>query len=212
MFFGLLTIGLMVKELKPYYELSPSLAVSAAGTVYVKEVEASTMVPRGAAVLTGAGRLEGIKYIVHAAPGAMTRSGPQFSPTLEGLRLSLKNSLILAEKKQVSCLAVPFIGGGIFLNALGIKKAELAQEIVAATKSGRVKYVVLPEDKQYFPAAIVGSILDFKLHKCEAIINAANMEVTFGGGLSGAIGSATKEAAEINRQARELIRKYYSQL
>ncbi len=35
-----------------------------------------------------------------------------------------------------------------------------------------------------------GSIVDFRLHRASAIVNAANMEVSFGGGISGPIATA----------------------
>ena len=57
-----------------------------------------------------------------------------------------------------------------------------------------------------------GSITDFKLHGASAIVNAANMEVRFGGGLSGAIGKATGEANKIDEEARQGIQSFYDHL
>jgi O-acetyl-ADP-ribose deacetylase (regulator of RNase III) len=54
-----------------------------------------------------------------------------------------------------------------------------------------------------------GSITDARLHGASAIVNAANMEVTFGGGLSGAIAKATGRADEINEEARRAIESIY---
>ncbi len=59
-------------------------------------------------------------------------------------------------------------------------------------------------------AVVSGSITDFSVHGASAIVNAANMEVQFGGGLSGAIGRATGDPAVIDREARKVIREYYS--
>jgi len=42
----------------------------------------------------------------------------------------------------------------------------------------------------------------------DAIINAANTTVTFGGGISGAIGAAARQVANINNEAREYINRF----
>jgi len=41
------------------------------------------------------------------------------------------------------------------------------------------------------------------------IVNAANIEVKFGGGLSGAIGTATGEKEQINSEAQKILKAYY---
>lgn len=53
--------------------------------------------------------------------------------------------------------------------------------------------------------------MDFDLHTCDGIVNAANMEVEFGGGISGAIASATKEAKAIDKEARDYILGFWSE-
>ena len=202
-------------------------AISAAKTSRLKKVEAVDMVPRGSAVMTPSGALktQGISHIIHAAPGAMTESGKNFNPTLKGLRISLYNSVELAKKKDLHCLAIPFIGGGIFLHAFKMNKEQLAKDIVQSMirykPSQNVVFVTWgQEDTEIFQKVMgqlsapdnfslaPGSITDFKTHKCDTIVNAANMEISFGAGISGVIGNASEKSEEINAGAKELIQKY----
>jgi len=53
-----------------------------------------------------------------------------------------------------------------------------------------------------------GDITYFGTHQCSTIVNAANMEVQFGEGLSGIIGDATGQREDINREAKDRIREY----
>jgi len=47
-----------------------------------------------------------------------------------------------------------------------------------------------------------------RITRIEAVVNAANTNVTFGGGISGAIGTATGEADNINQEARKHIDEF----
>lgn len=227
------TAVIFAKKSVKYFEHQVSgetYAISAAKTSRLKKIEAVGMVPRGAAVLTPSGALktQGIQHIIHAAPGAMTETGKNFNPTLKGLRTSLLNSVELANKKGLYCLAVPFIGGGIFLNAFKMTKEELAKDIVKTLQKIKPAQSIVfvtwgQEDTEIFKKVMAdlavkenfslapGSITDFKTHKCDTIVNAANMEVSFGGGISGVIGNATEKGEEIDAGAKELIQKYYLQ-
>ena len=44
--------------------------------------------------------------------------------------------------------------------------------------------------------------------RIDAVVNAANTTVTFGGGVSGAIGNATRQAALINAEAQRSINEF----
>jgi O-acetyl-ADP-ribose deacetylase (regulator of RNase III) len=207
--------------------LMRNLKISAEGTEREVIVERAHMAPRGAAVLTGAGRLEreGISHIIHAATGSMTRMGGPFEPSLEAIALAVKNSLILAADSGHERVAVPFLGGAIFANRIGAEPAEIAQTIVDAAlpfdTELEVSFVVLGAgNRALFEEALAkhpglhasvkeGSITDRKVHGCAAIVNAANMELVFGGGLSGAIGAACGMAREIESEARMILREYY---
>jgi len=196
------------------------------------------MVPRGSAVLTTSGQLkkDGIKGIIHAATGSMNSSDTNFSPNLEGIKNSIKNSLIIAKKNKISSLAFPFLGSGIFLTSIGVSRNILAREIldtiiknhenpsslmiklVAYSKEDlgifKKEFEVLTKENPELVKRIEileGSITDYSLHKSEVIVNAANTELVFGGGISGHIGSKTKEANSINLQCRKLIDKLKSE-
>lgn len=222
---------IFAKKSVPYFETTVNgelYAISAVKTSNMKKVQAAGMAPRGSAVLTPSGALKsvGINNIIHVAPGAMTETGKNFDPTLKGLRTSLMNSVELAKKHKLSCLAVPFIGGGIFLHAFKMTKEQLAKDIIQSMMklkpSTNVIFVTWgQEDTDIFQKVMsqlqpsqnfslaAGSITDFKLHKCDSIVNAANMEISFGGGISGVIGNATEKGQEIDAGAKELLQKYY---
>ncbi len=204
-----------------------SSMISSEGTTFSKEVMKKGFAPRGSAVATSSGKLaqNGIRNIIHAASGSMAMDGEEFVPTLESVALSVKNSLSLASKLNHQSIAIPFIGGKIFLQRIGVSSQTLASAIVDSIQAGKneltVKLIAF-SDEDYFLfktiiqnksitdiAVLQGSILDFKLHGCSAIINAANMEVIFGGGISGAIANATENEREINEEAQMIIHEFY---
>lgn len=203
-------------------------SVSMLGTENRGEINEG-LLPRGSALITSSGVLKqsGIVSIIHAASGAMTRSGAHYEPTLESVKLSVANSIALAEKNMHFRIAIPLIGGGIFIQRMGVTPGQLAAEIIKAARASRamieIRFVAFAEaDVQAFREGwrIVeredyrhmdgmeikqGSITDFGVHGSTAIVNAANTEVIFGGGLSGAIAKATQNADAINAEAAEII-------
>lgn len=205
-----------------------NLAFSDVGTTPLKDPSVP-MVPRGSAVITPSGDLAktGIESIIHVAPGSMTRGGAEYDPSKEGLILSLKNGLHIAKNKKLTCLAMPFIGGGIFLGALKMTKPQLAGLIIDTVSAEKPAFDITfvtwgAEDTKVFTdllkvkndprlKQVEGSITDFKIHKCATIVNAANMEIIFGAGVSGVIGNATGSPEKINQMAKELIQKSKSQ-
>ncbi|MFL5812615.1 MAG: macro domain-containing protein [Bdellovibrionia bacterium] len=217
------------EALKPM--MTHAAVASAEKLTIDSEVKAAGMMPRGSAVMTSAGLLEaqGIRNIIHAASGSMTKSGPKFGPNLDGVVNSVHNSLELARRNGHQRVAVPFIGGKIFIDSIGIPAQELANQIVDAALKSRgnleLRFVTFgAEDTTLFQNALKrhasevspqlaqvtpGSITDFNVHGASAIINAANMEIQFGGGLSGAIGRATGRADQINGEAQKAIREFY---
>jgi len=197
-------------------------------------VELSTLhlLPRGSALLTSSGALarNGIQAVIHAAPGAMTRMGADFDPTVAGLQESVRNSMELARRNGFKRVAIPFIGGGIFRRSLGVDEAQLAdilvREVLASRGSLEVRLVaVSPRIQMLFEnalhenrgegsdgrvAVVVGSLTEAGVHNAPVIVNAANMEMQFGGGLSGAIAQATGDGIGIDAEARGLIECYYA--
>ena len=204
--------------------------VAATGTPGNERLRALGMVPLGAAVWTSAGRLadDGIEAIVHAASGAMRQTGDGFDPTRGSITACIQNALALAEAHGHRRLALPFIAGGIFADRIepAIDKAELAALIVQAceTAPASVEPVLVAHadaDRSLFEAALAhqrdtrtrllqGSLTDFALHGARAIVNAANMEVVFGGGISGVIGKATGDPAAIEAEAAEAIAEFWA--
>lgn len=74
---------------------------------------------------------------------------------------------------------------------------------------------ILDELATRYPAARLdgvdvarGDINQFTTHNCSTIVNAANIEVSFGGGISGAIGNATGRGAGINAEALGYINQF----
>lgn len=191
--------------------------------------------PLGASAWTSSGDLanHGITAIAQAASGAM-RSGQGFDPTRDSVAASIKNSLLLAAGQGYSRLAVPFIASGIFKDRIepGARKPEIAFVITQAIANfrGNVDVVIVAwdgSDKALFdqyvgdvndPGITVqkGSITDFNCHHCPAIVNAANMEVRFGGGMSGRIAKAVNgganggtQSAAIDHEAQGIITAFW---
>jgi O-acetyl-ADP-ribose deacetylase (regulator of RNase III) len=93
--------------------------------------------PRGAALITGSGdlaKLDGdknknIKKIIHAASGS--HNPPAYHPTKESIIRSVQNSIILAGREKIQSLAIPLIGGDIFLNLIKKTSPDITQEQLA---------------------------------------------------------------------------------
>ena len=205
--------------------------VAALATPVNEDLRALGMVPLGAALWTGSGRLAdaGIEGIAHAASGAMTVQGKAgFDPTRASVGASIQNAFALAAGHGCRRLALPFIAGGIFAGRIRppIDKAGLASVITAACREhrGTVEAVIVAygeDDRAVFAQALAadtdpgttlvqGSITSFVDHACDAIANAANMEVRFGGGISGVIGKATGESDAIDREAAAAIDAFWA--
>lgn len=209
-------------------------AISTKGTTIDKSLETAEtnpVLPRGSALITTSGNLANKKMnaIIHAATGGMRKSGGIFEPTQLSIANSIKNSFILLNTNGFSKLAVPFIGGKIFIRRIGISADALAKTIIDAcfeANADGTKFVIVihgMHDYTIFKNVIQrdypaidddlvlkeGSILDYNLHGCDTIMNAANMEVEFGGGLSGIIANATGDAFAIDKEALTDIKEFW---
>jgi esterase len=208
-------------------------AISYKGTTFPNtyvfdNVHSQNMIPLGSALSTPAGDLEktGIRQIIHAASGssAQYKAKDLTEPTLSSVYGSVMNSLELARAGGHKRVALPFIGGGIFAKRIGTTNEELAKAIVSsASRNGNDLEVVFvlfsDEEVELFKNLVAkrrntnlhvvkGSITDYEVHKASAIVNAANMEVTFGGGVSGVIGKASGQIDEINEIALRTIKEF----
>ncbi len=203
--------------------------VSANNTPTNAALQKLKMVPLGACVWTSSGNLAGrnITAIAQAASGAMGHVGVGFDPTRDSVAACIENSFLLATKHGYKSLALPFIASNIFLDRIlpVIDKDELASLIVKSCQSyhGSVAAVIVAHgagDMAHFEKAMKGntdkgvtlaegSITHYTDHKCAAIVNAANMEVIFGGGISGVIGTATGEIQKINAEAAAMVMGFW---
>ena len=206
-------------------------AVSAMNCPWNDAVRQRPYAPLGSSVWTSSGQLSarGITAIAQAATGTMpphvVKGG---EPTRDSVSDAVQNALVQAAQNGRGRLAIPFLASGIFASRMNppCSKSELAGVIVRSAKAhaGRVTPVIVAwdhRDHADFKAAIAqekatqvelveGSITDFSLHGCDVIVNAANMEVRFGGGISGAIGSATGEISKIDAEAAREVAAFWS--
>jgi O-acetyl-ADP-ribose deacetylase (regulator of RNase III) len=241
-----------------FHASSGSTVLSTAGTHWTESDQERNLAPRGSALYTVSGILieDGIRGIIHAASGSMSYDDDEAKPTLEGIKLSLINSIRIANEIKASRLAVPLIGGGIFLDRIGVTSEELAYEMIktAMTQKSKTEIVfVAYSDRDYESmnkglaranssretetsrlmafvrkviafftrssatsgsvagkvSVVQGDITDFNVHQASVIVNAANTELQFGGGLSGIIGKATRNAEAIDQMGSDTIREFY---
>lgn len=205
--------------------------VSASNTPTNTSLKDLNMVPLGSCVWTSSGNLanNGIIAIAQATSGAMGHLGEDgFDPTRKSVAACIENSFLLAIANGQNRLAIPFIAGGVFFHRIHpeIDKDELADIIVKSCQShhGSVDAVIVAygaDDMTHFNKAMTGntdkgvtlvegSITHYADHKCAAIANAANMEVLFGGGVSGIIGNATGEIQAIDQEAALNVKTFWA--
>lgn len=200
-------------------------------------LRAPEFAPLGSSVWTSSGHLagSGITGIAQAASGAMAR-GVGLEPTRYSIAASIRNSLVLAQSHGASAVAVPFIASGRFLTRVQpvCGKSELAGIITETLVAfrGAVEAVIVAwsdEDHALFAPyvshanepglrLVKGSITDFAAHACPAIMNAANMEVRFGAGVSGGIADAvnghsttdTSASAAVDAEAAAAVKAFWA--
>lgn len=141
---------------------------------------------------------------------------------------SIANAFRLTRDHGERRLVLPFIAGGIFASRIRppIEKAELVRLIVdaCAAHRGGIEAVLVAFGEADFalfqrtlaagPDAGIqvceGSLTDVGVHAAPVIANAANMEVVFGGGISGAIGAATGDPAAIAAEAAAAVAAFWA--
>ncbi len=189
---------------------------------------------------SGALEATGITAIIHAASGSNDPSRDRiadspFKPTLKSVAASVKNSLILAHKNGHKRVAVPFIGGKIFAPRIGVELNDLANAVIQSTLVNarelalEIRFTTHSDEDTGLFQRIVGEKLEttfsdlrgavevvqgditvFSKHGASAIVNAANIEVVFGGGISGAIARSTRNVRAIDAEAAALVTTFNS--
>jgi hypothetical protein len=152
---------------------------------------------------------------------------PLCEPTLQSIKDSIENGFKLLIARGYSRMAVPFVGGKIFISRIGVTAPVLAHTILDACLTNYTAETVIvsndPGDVKTFRDAVTPSfphldpnqvvldcgILSFHQHKAPVIMNAANMEVHFGAGLSGIIGNATGQMTQIDNEALSAIQAFW---
>ena len=164
---------------------------------------------------------------------------PYYDPSLQSVEDSIKACFVLGKINGNKRLAMPFIGGNIFKKRIfygqGLSKDEENERLVACIISSTVNsakssgsdfcfvaydqptYLLFSSElkKSYGEVDLSehlkeANITHFKSHKCDGIVNAANMEVQFGGGISDAIGRATQNQIHIDKEAKADIIQFWS--
>jgi len=130
-------------------------------------------------------------------------------------------------------VALPFIGGMLFLQRTGLDPDVLARAVIrtAIENKGRhlevrlvtfgeehtnlfqsilMEFLAQPQYSEHTSSISVcpGDITKFETHGCDVIVNAANIEGRFFGGVSGAIALASQNAAAIDKEAAKIVAAY----
>ncbi|CAG8720951.1 14871_t:CDS:1, partial [Cetraspora pellucida] len=251
---------------EPEYKKNPHLPISSIGITNYSVTKDN--LPAGCALMTdtldGSGNgssilnSKGITHIIHAGPKERSKF-PSDEEFVECVVKSVQNCIILAERNDFEKLAVPLVGGEIFLGKADIEKLvegiirgvanQLAEcqklkDIVLIDFDKKPPYLFLKKvqqlEKELFSTTIqlsadrfigilknnnktnswigqqktikvkVGDIRDKNLHKCSAIVNAANTYYGMGSGLAGAIKAQTGDGEKIDAKAKELINEFNS--
>lgn len=159
----------------------------------------------------------GVEKIVHTASGSMMHRGPGYEPTVESISNSLVNAVALARAAGYTRVASPIIAGSIFRSRveyqgqMGIDLQTLVDIVVGtlARESAGMKIVLTirdnspeeaetiavalkklsPGDAARFEVApiVQAALAKFSAHHAPVVINSANMELLFGGGVSGQV-------------------------
>ena len=72
----------------------------------------------------------GITHIIHAASESSGLMGSEFIPNLTGVSHSVMNSLILAQRHGAHRVTIPYIGGEIFRDRIGVSHNTLTDTII----------------------------------------------------------------------------------
>jgi len=215
--------------------LARVVATAGTGSDYTKNIAGLKLLPIGSAFYTSSGALRavGINGVIHAAIGSISREGKGLTPTLYSVSNCVRNCLTLAKRNNHLKVALPFIGGMLFLQRTGLDPDVLARAVIrtAIENKGRhlevrlvtfgeehtnlfqsilMEFLAQPQYSEHTSSISVcpGDITKFETHGCDVIVNAANIEGRFFGGVSGAIALASQNAAAIDKEAAKIVAAY----
>lgn len=163
---------------------------------------------------------------------------PYYEPSLQSVEDSISGCFVLAKIFGNKRVAMPYIGGRIFkqriFKGMGLSAQEEDERLVKTIVEATIKYAGIHAIDYCFVAfddatfnyfynqfmvsgeadsianhVVQGDITTYSLHQCDAIVNAANMEVQFGGGISGAIAQATNDQVNIDKAATLAIQNFW---
>ncbi len=165
---------------------------------------------------------------------------PYYQPSLQSVEDSISACFQLGGINSNKRIAVPFIGGNIFKSRifkgqnLPVSKQDelLVSAIVNATITSagqdNVDFCLVAYDtlsynlfladlQKNHPSVdtnthlVQGDITDYSLHGSDAVVNAANMEVVYGGGMSGSIGRAVGNQVAQDKIAKADIAQLWAE-
>jgi hypothetical protein len=175
--------------------------------------------------------------IIHAAPASMMGSGRPIRTA--SIVACVKNAIRVAAANGIKKIGMPFLGSGIFSKRIleyvdmddNLRLARLAKLLIKSCKNSRdVSVCFFPWSEQelsYFdgriatffnkraPGVLQGSLLyntQNPSQPIQAIVNAANTELVFGGGVSGSIGNATGNPSIITDWLHKTAREFNQSL
>ena len=193
---------------------------------------------------------KGITHIIHAVNQPYSAFNNNEQWFIDYVVKSVQNSIILADRYKFEKLAIPFVGGGVYLGSCDPQK--LAEGIIIGAVNQlekcqnlkRISFIDWENDSNSYlghafesqlnwknliskavardnnafgvlksnPEKLVGynkgDIRDKNIHGASVIVNAANTQVKFGGGISGAIAEQVGDKTKIEQKAQELIGKF----
>lgn len=120
-----------------------------AGQEVQKECQKFAPVQPGNAVITSSGKLKNCKFIIHAVT-----MGMDFKTSQEYIRLAVRNSLIVAEERNIKSIAIPALGCGTgkfpYNDAAKIMAEEVAKHILENPDTSIKNVVFVLKNKQAY--------------------------------------------------------------
>lgn len=231
-------MALQTTNKEPEYKKSPPLKISSVGTE-IKKNSGQMPDGSALLTDTGNNsslKNQGINYIIHAVPRhrSSCSSDEEF---IEIATKAAQNSIILADREGIDELAICLIGGEIYRASCdpqklaegiirgSINQLENCQSLKEITfvdwkgnstkhfkKAVLEKFAKEINDKWKGKVSVMaegGDICDKSTHGAKAIVNSENAQMSWGGGISGAIrGALGTEASNVDKQRKDLMKEF----